>query len=111
MLGEAAERPAGVPGATTALPRQVGAGAIGCELLKNFAMMGLAAGPDGDLTVTDMDTVALSNLHRQLLYRTTDISVRHHEVGAKLPPKEHLGCPRVSAGPWGGGELLTFSLP
>ncbi|NWH83233.1 UBA1 enzyme, partial [Piaya cayana] len=52
----------------------VGAGAIGCELLKNFAMMGLAAGPDGDLTVTDMDTVALSNLPRQLLYRSADIS-------------------------------------
>ncbi|XP_068275948.1 ubiquitin-like modifier-activating enzyme 7 isoform X2 [Nyctibius grandis] len=52
----------------------VGAGAIGCELLKNFAMMGLAAGPGGDLVVTDMDTVALSNLHRQLLYRSADIS-------------------------------------
>uniref|UniRef100_A0A8C3NQ28 E1 ubiquitin-activating enzyme n=1 Tax=Cyanoderma ruficeps TaxID=181631 RepID=A0A8C3NQ28_9PASS len=51
----------------------VGAGAIGCELLKNFAMMGLAAG-DGELIVTDMDTVALSNLHRQLLYRSADIS-------------------------------------
>ncbi|XP_059679045.1 ubiquitin-like modifier-activating enzyme 7 [Gavia stellata] len=60
----------------------VGAGAIGCELLKNFAMMGLAAGPGGDLTVTDMDTVALSNLHRQLLYRSADISKPKSAVAA-----------------------------
>ncbi|KAM9272280.1 ubiquitin-like modifier-activating enzyme 7 [Cariama cristata] len=60
----------------------VGAGAIGCELLKNFAMMGLAAGPGGDLTVTDMDTVALSNLHRQLLYRSADISKPKSVVAA-----------------------------
>ncbi|XP_054694736.1 ubiquitin-like modifier-activating enzyme 7 isoform X1 [Grus americana] len=60
----------------------VGAGAIGCELLKNFAMMGLAAGPDGDLIVTDMDTIALSNLHRQLLYRWTDISKPKSVVAA-----------------------------
>ncbi|XP_041874264.1 ubiquitin-like modifier-activating enzyme 7 isoform X2 [Corvus kubaryi] len=60
----------------------VGAGAIGCELLKNFAMMGLAAGPDGELIVTDMDTVALSNLHRQLLYRSVDISKPKSVVAA-----------------------------
>ncbi|KAF4803454.1 Ubiquitin-like modifier-activating enzyme 1 [Turdus rufiventris] len=60
----------------------VGAGAIGCELLKNFAMMGLAAGPDGELIVTDMDTVALSNLHRQLLYRSADISEPKSVVAA-----------------------------
>ncbi|XP_059712187.1 ubiquitin-like modifier-activating enzyme 7 isoform X3 [Haemorhous mexicanus] len=60
----------------------VGAGAIGCELLKNFAMMGLAAGPDGELIVTDMDTVALSNLHQQLLYRSADISEPKSVVAA-----------------------------
>ncbi|PKU37965.1 ubiquitin-like modifier-activating enzyme 7 [Limosa lapponica baueri] len=60
----------------------VGAGAIGCELLKNFAMMGLAAGPGGDITVTDMDSIALSNLHRQLLYRTADISKPKSVVAA-----------------------------
>ncbi|XP_062356447.1 ubiquitin-like modifier-activating enzyme 7 [Cinclus cinclus] len=60
----------------------VGAGAIGCELLKNFAMMGLAAGPDGELIITDMDTVALSNLHRQLLYRSADISEPKSVVAA-----------------------------
>ncbi|NXC48399.1 UBA1 enzyme, partial [Penelope pileata] len=60
----------------------VGAGAIGCELLKNFAMMGLAAGPGGDITVTDMDTVAPSNLHRQFLFRAADVAKPKAEVAA-----------------------------
>lgn len=54
---------------------QVGSGAIGCELLKNFAMMGLAAGKGGNITVTDMDTIERSNLNRQFLFRPWDISV------------------------------------
>lgn len=44
----------------------VGAGAIGCELLKNFAMMGVGAGPDGQIYVTDMDLIEKSNLNRQV---------------------------------------------
>jgi hypothetical protein len=46
----------------------VGAGAIGCEHLKNMALMGVAAGK-GLVTVTDMDTIELSNLSRQFLFR------------------------------------------
>ncbi|XP_072731755.1 ubiquitin-like modifier-activating enzyme 7 [Ciconia boyciana] len=74
----------------------VGAGAIGCELLKNFAMMGLAAGPGGDLTVTDMDTVALSNLHRQFLYRSADIS-KPKSVVAAAAVRRMNPCIRVTA--------------
>lgn len=55
---------------------QVGAGAIGCELLKNFAMVGLGCGPDGCITVTDMDTIEKSNLNRQFLFRPWDVTVR-----------------------------------
>lgn len=51
----------------------VGAGAIGCEMLKNWAMMGVGAGPDGDIIITDMDTIEKSNLSRQFLFRDTDI--------------------------------------
>ena len=47
----------------------VGAGAIGCELLKNFAMMGLAASEEGKIIVTDMDHIERSNLNRQFLFR------------------------------------------
>ncbi|XP_029814299.1 ubiquitin-like modifier-activating enzyme 1, partial [Manacus vitellinus] len=53
----------------------VGAGAIGCELLKNFAMVGLGCGPDGSVTVTDMDTIEKSNLNRQFLFRPWDVTV------------------------------------
>lgn len=51
----------------------VGAGAIGCEMLKNWAMMGLGCGPKGCVHLTDMDTIEKSNLNRQFLFRTTDI--------------------------------------
>jgi len=51
----------------------VGAGAIGCEMLKNWAMMGLAAGPEGKVIVTDMDIIEKSNLNRQFLFRPWDV--------------------------------------
>ena len=35
----------------------VGAGALGCEFLKNFALMGAGCGPSGRVTVTDMDRI------------------------------------------------------
>ena len=37
----------------------VGAGAIGCELLKNFALIGLGC-DGGNVTVTDMDMIERS---------------------------------------------------
>ncbi|XP_044943258.1 LOW QUALITY PROTEIN: ubiquitin-like modifier-activating enzyme 1 [Mustela putorius furo] len=53
----------------------VGAGAIGCELLKNFAMIGLGCGGEnGAITVTDMDTIEKSNLNRQFLFRPWDVT-------------------------------------
>ncbi|KAF2838946.1 ubiquitin-activating enzyme E1 [Patellaria atrata CBS 101060] len=51
----------------------VGAGAIGCEMLKNWALMGLATGPEGKITVTDMDQIEKSNLNRQFLFRSKDV--------------------------------------
>ena len=54
---------------------QVGAGAIGCEILKNFAMMGVGACPEGAVYVTDMDIIEKSNLNRQFLFREWHIQV------------------------------------
>ncbi|GCC44392.1 hypothetical protein chiPu_0028495, partial [Chiloscyllium punctatum] len=65
----------------------VGAGAIGCELLKNFAMMGLACGEGGELTVTDMDTIEKSNLNRQFLFRPWDVTVSRAEWYPSEPPQ------------------------
>ena len=56
-------------------PGQVGSGAIGCEHLKNFAMMGISSAGSGELVVTDMDTIEKSNLNRQFLFRPGDVQV------------------------------------
>ncbi|KAM7402239.1 hypothetical protein PAMP_017498 [Pampus punctatissimus] len=61
----------------------VGAGAIGCELLKNFALIGLGAGEEGHITLTDMDFIERSNLNRQFLFRSQDIGKPKSEVAAK----------------------------
>lgn len=52
----------------------VGAGAIGCEMLKNWAMMGVGCGKGGLVHITDMDRIEKSNLSRQFLFRNTDIN-------------------------------------
>lgn len=51
----------------------VGSGAIGCEMLKNWSMMGLGSGPQGQIYVTDNDTIEKSNLNRQFLFRQQDV--------------------------------------
>ncbi|KAF1923843.1 ubiquitin-activating enzyme E1 [Didymella exigua CBS 183.55] len=61
----------------------VGAGAIGCEMLKNWALMGLAAGPGGKITVTDNDQIEKSNLNRQFLFRPHDVGSLKSAAAAK----------------------------
>ena len=51
----------------------VGAGALGCEFLKNLALMGVSCGPNGKLTITDDDVIEKSNLSRQFLFRAWNI--------------------------------------
>ncbi|KAG8893299.1 hypothetical protein FRB99_002069, partial [Tulasnella sp. 403] len=60
----------------------VGSGAIGCEMLKNWSMMGLASGPNGLVHVTDLDTIEKSNLNRQFLFRPKDLGKFKSEVAA-----------------------------
>jgi molybdopterin/thiamine biosynthesis adenylyltransferase len=48
---------------------QVGAGAIGCELLKNFSVLGIGEGDEGKIYITDPDVIEVSNLTRQFLFR------------------------------------------
>ena len=45
----------------------IGAGALGNEVLKNLALLGV-----GQVVVADLDTVELSNLSRSVLYRAAD---------------------------------------
>jgi ubiquitin-activating enzyme E1 len=49
----------------------IGTGALGCEYLKGFALMGL--GSKGLLAVTDMDRIEVSNLNRQFLFRKENV--------------------------------------
>lgn len=63
----------------------IGAGALGCELLKNFALMGVACGENGDglLTITDNDHIEKSNLSRQFLFRSHHIKRSKSECASE----------------------------
>jgi ubiquitin-like 1-activating enzyme E1 B len=56
----------------------VGAGGIGCELLKDLIMMNI-----GEIHVLDLDTIDLSNLNRQFLFRHKDIKQSKSKTAIK----------------------------
>jgi ubiquitin-like 1-activating enzyme E1 B len=51
----------------------VGAGGIGCELLKNLVCSGFGTDEGGVIEIVDLDTIDLSNLNRQFLFRREHI--------------------------------------
>ena len=67
----------------------IGSGALGCELMKNFAMCGIgthvtnASSTGSGVTVTDMDVIENSNLCRQFLFREWDVQQEKSKVAAK----------------------------
>lgn len=60
----------------------IGAGALGCELLKQFALIGAATRPQALLDLTDLDNIENSNLSRQFLFREKDIGKMKADVAA-----------------------------
>ncbi|ERE90403.1 ubiquitin-like modifier-activating enzyme 1-like protein [Cricetulus griseus] len=86
----------------------VGCGAIGCEMLKNFALLGVGTGREkGMVTVTDPDLIEKSNLNRQFLFRPHHIqkpkSYTAAEATLKINPQlkidAHLNkvCPATES--------------
>jgi ubiquitin-like 1-activating enzyme E1 B len=61
----------------------VGAGGIGCELLKNLLLTGF-----GEIHIVDLDTIDLSNLNRQFLFRHEHI--KKSKALVSLSSGEHI---------------------
>lgn len=59
----------------------VGSGALGCEFLKNLAVMGASCGKQGKLIVTDGD-VGKSNPSNQFLFQDQNIELGKSSVAA-----------------------------
>ncbi|XP_019732172.1 ubiquitin-like modifier-activating enzyme 6 isoform X2 [Hippocampus comes] len=73
----------------------VGCGAIGCEMLKNFALLGVGlAQSSGQVCITDPDLIEKSNLNRQFLFRPQHIqkpkSTTAAEATLKINPDLQL---------------------
>ena len=67
----------------------VGAGALGNEVIKNLALMGI-----GNIFIVDFDEIELANLSRSVLFRETDTGRKKAEVAAarakEINPNIHI---------------------
>ena len=52
-----------------------GVGAIGCEVLKNMALMGVSTSQESQFTIRDYDLIEISNLTIQFLFQNEHIGL------------------------------------
>ena len=66
----------------------IGAGALGCEFLKSFSLMGISTNKNKkyNVIVTDNDNIMESNLNRQFLFRKDNIG----------EPKSKVACKKIT---------------
>lgn len=76
----------------------VGAGAIGNEVLKNLALMGV-----GQIYIIDLDTIEISNLSRSVLYRARDDGLKKAHAAARAVSELNPDCEVY----WHHGDLET----
>lgn len=62
----------------------VGAGALGCEFIKQFALTGFCCGDKGKLTCTDDDNIEISNLNRQFLFRKENVGSSKSQTACEV---------------------------
>lgn len=62
----------------------IGAGALGCEYVKAFALMGIGCSEEGKVTVTDNDNIEVSNLNRQFLFRKNNVGDSKSRVACEI---------------------------
>uniref|UniRef100_A0A8D0DFS2 E1 ubiquitin-activating enzyme n=1 Tax=Sander lucioperca TaxID=283035 RepID=A0A8D0DFS2_SANLU len=85
----------------------VGCGAIGCEMLKNFALLGVGLAKSSGEVVVDPDLIEKSNLNRQFLFRphhiqkpkSTTAAEATHDINPDLQVDAHLNkvCPATES--------------
>ena len=70
----------------------IGAGALGCEYIKNLAMMGFSSSEKNKIVVTDNDNIEISNLNRQFLFNKNNVGKSKSKCACLEAKKMNPSC-------------------